>query len=100
MVIRKNIRVILFAGVSPKYYLSTLQKKSIPYFDNIFISDPGHEAEWNQYGAKKIDVLPLSAGCPNTFQGINLIHSGLVLLIKLTTIEILNLIILKFQRKF
>ena len=67
----KNIRVILFAGVSPKYYLSTLQKKSIPYFDNIFISDPGHEAEWNQYGAKKIDVLPLSAGCPNTFQGIN-----------------------------
>ena len=66
-----NIRVILFAGISPKNYLTKLQKKSVPHFDNIFISDSGHEKEWKQYGAKKINVLPLSAGCPKTFQGIN-----------------------------
>ena len=63
-------KIILLSGVSPKYLLPQSHKECIPYFDNIFISDPGHEAEWKQYGATNINVLPLSASCPNTFQRI------------------------------
>jgi len=63
-----SIKVVLFSGVSPKYLLPQSHKECIPYFDNIFISDPGHEAEWKQYGATNINILPLSASCPITFQ--------------------------------
>ena len=61
-------KIILLSGVSPKYFLSKLQKECIPYFDIIFISDPGHEMEWKDYGARNVICLPISAGCPNTFQ--------------------------------
>ncbi len=63
-------KLIFLSGVSPKYLLPQSHKECIPYFDNIFISDPGHEAQWKQYGATNINVLPLSASCPNTFQRI------------------------------
>ena len=66
----KSSKIILFSGVSPKVYLPKSEKKCIPYFDKIFISDPGHEIEWKDYGAKSIYVLPLSAGSPNSFQKI------------------------------
>jgi glycosyltransferase involved in cell wall biosynthesis len=63
-------KLIFLSGVSPKYLFPQSHKECIPYFDNIFISDPGHEAQWKQYGATNINVLPLSASCPNTFQRI------------------------------
>lgn len=63
-------KVMLFSGVSPKVYLPKLEKKCIPYFDKIIISDPGHEIEWKNYGAKSIYALPLSAGSPSSFQKI------------------------------
>jgi len=61
-------KIILLSGVSPNLFLSKPQKECIPYFDIIFISDPGHEMEWKDYGARNVICLPISAGCPNTFQ--------------------------------
>jgi len=65
-----SIKVVLLSGVSPKYLLHQSEKDCAQYFDLIFISDPGHETEWKDLGAQSVICLPLSAGCPNTFQRI------------------------------
>ena len=67
----KNIsssNIILLSGVSPKYLLTKSQKECTPYFNKIFISDPGHKIEWKNYGAKNVICLPISAGAPTIFQ--------------------------------
>ena len=61
-------KIILLSGVSPKNLLPQSHKECISYFDIIFISDPGHEMEWKDFGAQNVICLPISAGCPNTFQ--------------------------------
>ena len=63
-------KIVLLSNVSPKYLLTQSEKECIPYYDTIFISDLGHESEWKEHGAKNINVLPISAGSPNTFQKI------------------------------
>ena len=63
-------KIVLLSNVSPKYLLTQSEKECIPYYDIIYISDLGHESEWKQYGAKNINILPISAGSPNTFQKI------------------------------
>ena len=63
-------KLIFLSGVSPKYLLPQSHKECIPYFDNIFISDPGHKVEWEDLGAQSVYTLPLSAACPKTFQEI------------------------------
>jgi hypothetical protein len=61
-------KIILLSGVSPNFFLSKPQKECIPYFDMIFISDLGHKTEWKDLGAQHVICLPISAGCPKTFQ--------------------------------
>ena len=73
MIKLKNIsssKIILLSGISPKHLLTDRQKECTPYFDIIFISDPGHEVEWKKYGAQAVLCLPISAGAPMTFQDI------------------------------
>jgi len=63
-------KIIFLSGVSPKYLLPQSHKECLPYFDNIFISDPAHKVEWEDIGAQDVCALPLSAACPMTFQEI------------------------------
>ena len=63
-------KIVLLCNVSPKYLLSQSEKDNIPHYDIIFISDPGHEIEWMDLGAQNVVKLPISAGCPSTFQKI------------------------------
>jgi spore maturation protein CgeB len=63
-------KLIFLSGVSPKYLLPQSHKECLPYFDNIFISDPGHKVEWEDLGAQSVHTLPLSAACPKIFQEI------------------------------
>ena len=64
------VKVLLLSGVSPKYLLNQSDKNCAQYYDLIFISDLGHKKEWKDLGAQHIIILPISAGCPNTFQRI------------------------------
>jgi len=63
-------KLILLNGVSPKHLIPQPHKECLPYFDNIFISDPGYKVEWENLGAQSVHTLPLSAACPKTFQEI------------------------------
>ena len=62
------VKVVLLSGVSPKYLLNQSEKNCAQYYDLIFISDLGHKTEWKDLGAQHVICLPISAGCPNTFQ--------------------------------
>jgi len=63
-----SVKVVLLSGVSPKYILNQSEKNCAQYYDLIFISDFGHKTEWKDLGAQHVICLPISAGCPITFQ--------------------------------
>ena len=65
-------KLVLLSGVSPEYFLQQSEKDCVPYYDSIFINDPGHRSEWEDLGAQKVICLPISAGYPDIFHKIPL----------------------------
>jgi spore maturation protein CgeB len=59
-----NCKLIYLSGVSPIVFSNPIERQAAPLYDLVAVNDFYHGIQWLELGAKRMEVLPLSACDP------------------------------------